>query len=255
MRNVIFLGQKRLGENCFELLLNSQDEDFKVLGVVSNKSEDVWWGSNKIYNKTLDSGIDFFDNRKPNEEEILDFIIKKDINTIISVQHSWILSEKLLNSVSGYAFNLHNAKLPDYKGNNIFSHVIINGEKYHTSTIHFMSKEVDMGDIIIENTIKVDISDTSKTLYEKANLNAEKTFKEFLKSLKSKKAFHRIPIKKSGTFYKRNSIEALKEIQNINDYQEVDRKSRAFYFDPFEPAYYIVGGKKFYVLPDSYFNS
>ena len=255
MNKIIFLGQKPLGEKCFDILLKLQTANFSVIGVVSNKSKNVWWKSNRIYKRILGTSIKFIDNDKPNEKKIYDLIIDNNINTIISVQHSWILSNKILNSVSGFAFNLHNAKLPDYKGNNIFSHIILNGEKSHTSTIHFMSKEVDMGDIIIEKATEIDSKETSKSLYKKANENALNTFKIFIKSLKNQKVFEKTPIKHSGMFYNRNSLNGLKEIHNIQDFNEVDRKSRAFFFEPFEPAFYRIRGKKFYILPECYFDS
>ena len=49
--------------------------------------------------------------------------------------------------------NLHNAKLPDYRGHNSISHEILNGETKHTTTIHKIAKEVDRGEILLEKEI------------------------------------------------------------------------------------------------------
>ena len=53
-----------------------------------------------------------------------------------------------------------------------------------------------------------------------------------------------------GQYYRRNSIEGLKRIEDPCDADEVDRKCRAFYFPPFEPAHFEKGGRRFYVLPE-----
>ena len=129
MKRIMFLGQKKLGEKCFEYLLNNHSKEFEIIAAVSNKSKNVWWRSNEIFDKTRNTNIHFIDNEKQNEDDIYECILHNKINTIISVQHCWILSEKILKTVDGNAFNLHNAKLPKYKGNNIFTHIILNGEK------------------------------------------------------------------------------------------------------------------------------
>ena len=251
MKRIMFLGQKKLGEKCFEYLLNNHSKEFEIISAVSNKCENVWWRSNEIFDKTRNTNIHFIDNEKQNEDDIYKCILHNKINTIISVQHSWILSEKILKAVDGNAFNLHNAKLPKYKGNNIFTHIILNGEKRHTSTIHFMHKQVDMGDILLEKSISIDENDTSKSLYEKAQKNAENLFELFIKKLKTKNKFSGLLIKDEGFFYKRDSLIGLREIKNLSDFNEVDKKSRAFFFNPFEPAFFIINERKFYVLPES----
>lgn len=252
MRRIMLLAQKELGERCFEIIQNNNSDNIELLAVVSNKSKKVWWGTNGIFESTKQSKIQFIDNKKPNEDLIYNTISKYNINTIISVQHSWILSERIINSVNGFAFNLHNAKLPYYKGNNIFSHVILNDEIYHTSTVHFIIEDVDMGDIVLEKKISVLKNDTSKSLYYRAQKNAEKLFSEFLKIVDNG-SIVRKKIVNNGTFYKRNSLDGLREIIDPTSYEEMDKKSRAFCFHPFEPSYCIIGDKKFYILPESYF--
>jgi hypothetical protein len=49
--------------------------------------------------------------------------------------------------------------------------------------------------------------------------------------------------------YPRNALSEHREILNTADEVEVDRKSRAFWFPPFEPAFYRTVGKKYYVVP------
>ena len=48
-------------------------------------------------------------------------------------------------------YNLHNAKLPEYRGHNDL-YEIINKEKYHYSTIHKINSKIDL-EIVYEDKI------------------------------------------------------------------------------------------------------
>lgn len=253
MRRVILMAQKPLGEECFDYLVKIQTDKFKIVTVVSNMTKNVWWKTNHIYQMSLKQGINFINNETKNEELILENILRLGINIIISVQHSWILSKKILESVNGNAFNLHNAKLPDYKGNNIFSHVILNNENTHTSTIHKMDNEVDMGDIVLEQSIKIHPEETSESLYLRANIIAIELFKKFMDKLSRQDKFKLTKITSKGTFYPKNSLDKLREIKNISNINDVKTKSRAFFFSSFEPAFFKIENKKYYILPENFY--
>ena len=249
MRRILFLGQKILGEKCFHYLKSGQFRNLKVVAVSSNKDTAKWWGTNQIYLDHQD--LVFINNSKRNDKIIQECIEKNKIDTIISVQHPWILRKETLEKVKYNAYNLHCAKLPEYKGNKICSHVILNNEKYHYSTIHMMSKKVDMGDIIFEEKYKIHPSETAETLYQKGNEMSFKLFKKLLNYLDNGIDLPRKKIKNKGTFFSINSLKDLKKINDTSDFDEVDRKSRAFLFNGFEPSYFILNKKKFFVIPDS----
>lgn len=64
-----------------------------------------------------------------------------------------------------------------------------------------------------------------------------------------KKELPRLAMPSGGMFYGRNSIDGLREIKNLADINDVKRRSRAFYFPPFENAYFMIDGQKFYIIP------
>ena len=117
-------------------------------------------------------------------------------------------------SVNSFAFNLHNAKLPDYKGHNTCNHAILNNDRTYTSTFHYLAPEVDMGDIIFEEEIEVEENETAYSLYHKAIESGEKCFANLIRSLLEHKGLSRRPIVGSGIFYPRNSIDKLREIKD-----------------------------------------
>lgn len=253
MNRILYLGQKPIGEKCYNLLLEAQSDKLCIAAAVSNTSRcNVWWDSNGIYEVCITRGFPFLDNTKRINQEIGECIQKYKVNTIISVQHPWIIPVDILEMVNFRAFNLHNAKLPVYKGYNSCNHAILNGELRYTSTIHWMEPEVDSGHIAFEETFEIDATDTALSLYQKACQAGEKAFLRLINSFNLDIPIPKYPIKENGNFYSRDSLNAFREIKDPNSFLEIDRKARAFFFPPFEPCYFVLGGHKYYVLPESY---
>lgn len=244
---VLFLGQKKLGEACFKLLVRYFDRA-QILGVVTNCTKEVWWKSHWI--STHYWGKNLISNACSSEKEIIRCIKGNKVNLLISVQHPWILSEEVLSLVNGMAFNLHNARLPDYRGYNSVNHCILNKEETYTSTIHWMIREVDMGPVAFEKSFKISEKETAKSLYAKARQSGKYVFKKFLDYLLEQKDIPRHPVIGRGRFYKRSSLGPYREVKRLEEIEYVDRIARALYFPPFEPAFYKRNGKKVYLLPE-----
>lgn len=248
---ILFLGQKTIGERCFELLIQRQDCDHRVAGVVSNQDrENVWWKSNGIYQYCLEHKLPFINNNKPNEEMIVQMINNVGAEFLISVGHQWILSKRVLSSVSGHAVNLHLAKLPDYRGNFSYNHAILNGDASYGVTLHWMTEEVDRGDYIDIREFPILEDDTAYSLYQKSLDEGAKAFQQFIDRFCSGESLPHKPMQGEGRFYSRKSLEGMREIRDIHDEEEMARKSRAFYFPPFEEAYVQIAGRKYYILPE-----
>jgi len=245
---ILYLSQKPLGNQCLNAMIEIGMQHC-IQAIVSNSEKNNWWASANEYEYAKKNNIYCIDNIIKNEELIINAINTHKINTIISVQHPWILSSNVLELVNYFAFNLHNAKIPDYKGYNSYNHAILNGEKEYFSTIHWIVDKVDMGDIAFEKSIPITSDTTSFDLIKRATVNAIVIFNEFIATLKQNKQIPRKSILQNGKFYGRNSLDMLREIKNINNYDEVDLKTRAFYNPPFDGCYYILNGKKFYINP------
>lgn len=252
MIRILFLGQKWLGERCFDILQKLQSDSVCICGVVSNSSTEVWWQTNTIYQRCLSTGIPLIANDKRNDAAIVSMIAEMNVNTIISVQHPWIIPQESISLVNDRAFNLHNARLPTYRGHNACNHAILNGDQYYTSTLHWMVAEVDAGAIAFEETVEVAPDDTARSLYEKAIESGQMVFQRLLSHLMQRQPIPHKPISGTGVLYSRNSLDHFREIRDITNPEEVDRKSRALFFPPFEPAYYRLSGKKHYVLPANF---
>jgi methionyl-tRNA formyltransferase len=246
--NVLFLGERRISMNCIIHLMN--DPFFKVKAIVTNRK----FYSGLCSSSSKKFSIDFISNDTRNVVSILSAIKKLDIDVLISVQHNWILPKNVLEAVNGNAFNLHNAKLPEYKGHNTIFHSLVNNDSTYISTIHWMHELVDSGDIIIEGITKIDAEDTAISLYIKTAEVATHAFLSLLEMLK-KKDIRRKPMCSGGIFYNRMSMERIKNIDINEDPEKIERIIRASYFPPYELAYIIIKKKKNYLIPSRYFLS
>lgn len=101
-----------------------------------------------------------------------DFLEKiKDLNVDLGVVASYNkkFPRQFLRLAKDGFINLHPSKLPNYRGANPYSHVIMNGEEESAITLHFMDEEFDTGDIISQFKFSIDLNETMGTLFFRTN--------------------------------------------------------------------------------------
>ena len=87
-----------------------------------------------------------------------------------------ILSRNFIKSFKGKILNIHPSLLPNYKGLNTHTRVLINKEKYTGCTVHFVSPRLDNGKIIIQKKIKIKKNDTPKKLAKRVLIEEHKLY-------------------------------------------------------------------------------
>ncbi len=249
MERVIFLGQKTVGERCLRVLSEASGA-LDIVGVASNTDTSVWWGSAGVFDFATQEGVPFIANDERREAELLALIADQSATAVISVQHPWILSASVLDAVDRRAWNLHNAKLPDYQGYNAANHAILNGDNAFTSTVHWMTPEADAGEVAFTETFPLTGRETAASLYDKAIEAGVAAFRRLVECLRTGEPVPREPLRGQVRFYARTSTDALRRIDNPADPDELDRKARAFWFPPFEPAFIEARGRRFHVAPE-----
>ncbi len=187
------------------------------------------------------------------ESEVMDLLESARPDFVISVQYPWILSPSVLECARGLVLNLHNAKLPDYRGHNTISHEILNREILHTSTLHWMVPEVDRGLLAMERNIEIQPEDTAYSLWKRSADSCVQLFADFLgvheRVVKNKEGSLLPP---GGSYYSKAGLPRLKLIPENATREDVDRIARAFCFPPHEPAYFLCENRKLYVLPHTF---
>lgn len=83
-----------------------------------------------------------------------------------------IMTPVLIQPWSGRMLNIHPSLLPLYKGLHTHERALADGAKIHGASVHFVSDELDGGEVIMQAQVPVLPSDTAETLSERV-LNVE----------------------------------------------------------------------------------
>lgn len=245
---VLYLGQKPIGRSCFDRLLARRNA-IEIAGVVSNTTVENWWRDRSIADACLQVRIPLISNHQRDSSGVRAIIEDRRVDVLLSVQHPWILPEELLEAVGGRAFNLHLAKLPEYKGWHACSHALLNGDASFTSTIHWMVPEVDSGSVAYEESFPIAPRDTARSLYTRAEAAGLRLFEQLLEELISGRLPPQHLPTGAGRFYGRTELDPLRGLHPRADPALLDLRARAFFFPPFEPAFIRWHDQKIYLLP------
>ncbi len=247
-RRILFMGQKPVGQRAFRRLLARQT-DIVLTGAVSNISLDGWWGDNEIHSICARNKWPFIDNAKPNNEAIRNLIEEHSVNCIVSVQHTWILPDFVIDDVNGFAFNLHLAPLPEFKGWHGGNHAILQGLGTFGVSLHWLTHEVDSGSMAYTATFPVQPDDTAQSLYRRSEEAGLRLFDRLLDDLAAGHTPERLPLQGEHRYYDAALLDRYREVKSLENAEDVDRRVRALYFPPFEPAHVKVAGRKIFLVP------
>tara|TARA_B100000749_G_scaffold177643_1_gene137213 strand:+ start:154 stop:735 length:582 start_codon:yes stop_codon:yes gene_type:complete len=110
------------------------------------------------------------------EKKLLNFLSKKNIKFICLAGFMKILSKKFIKRFSGKIINIHPSLLPKYKGLNTHQKALKNNDKYSGCTVHYVTKKVDSGKIILQKKVKIKRNDSLNTLTKKVLLEEYKLY-------------------------------------------------------------------------------
>jgi phosphoribosylglycinamide formyltransferase 1 len=108
-----------------------------------------------------------FKNIKIDEKNILMFVKKEKIKFICLAGFMRILSKNFIKTFNGKIINIHPSLLPKYKGLHTHERAIKNKDKFAGCTIHYVSKKLDSGKIIMQKKIKINFNDNANSLAKK----------------------------------------------------------------------------------------
>lgn len=92
-----------------------------------------------------------------------------DYDFLISCGWGWKINDKAIFKSTIASLNCHSSFLPDYKGASVSNHYWANCEEYSGATIHFLSKEFDTGNILIQEKVSISIKDKPLDILKKVS--------------------------------------------------------------------------------------
>lgn len=110
-------------------------------------------------------------------------IEKEHADLIVLAGFMKILSPELLSRIKVPIINIHPSLLPKFKGAHAIKDVLQSEETESGFTIHYVTKEVDAGEIIYQERVPVYLNDTEDTLSSRIKPLENKALPKIIESL------------------------------------------------------------------------
>lgn len=191
----------------------------------------------------LDNKVQTFDLKDHNDVER----ITSTYNLVISLHCKQLFPEELFTQVK--CINVHPGYNPINRGWYPQVFAIINDNKVG-ATIHEIDGEIDHGNIIDRGFVEKQITDTSKSLYDKILIKEMELLENNIEAILNN-TYHTISPESEGELYLKKDFNNLREL-DLNEKVstlELINKLRALTHGDFKNAFFIdpQSGKKVYI--------
>jgi len=183
MKNIVVLASGR-GSNL-QAIINAIKEkkiNAKISLVLSDKKEANALkiaSENNIKSKFIDPS--FFGSREGYDIYIAELIKKENPDLVVLAGYMRILTDKFIDSFEGKLINIHPSLIPAFQGLKAQKKAVEYGAKFSGCTVHFVTKELDNGPIIIQAVVPLLPEDTEKELSERILFYEHKIYPQAIK--------------------------------------------------------------------------
>lgn len=166
---IIFMGTPDFAEVSLEALYNEKSID--IIGVVTNTDKANLRGKKIKYSPvkefSLKNNLKLFQPEKiRNNTDFINEIKELKPDLLIVVAYGKILPKEILEIPKYGAINVHGSILPKYRGAAPIQRAVLNGDKETGVTTMFMDENMDTGDIILKEKIKIGINQTTGEVWD-----------------------------------------------------------------------------------------
>lgn len=185
-------------------------------------------------------GIKVYQPLKVRDEEFVKTLRAYNPDVMVVVAFGQIIPLSILKMPKFGCVNIHGSLLPKYRGAAPIQWAVLDGEKETGITTILMDEGIDTGDILLKKTIKIDMDETSGSLFDKLMALGAETILETLDELEKGSL---TPIKQgeSPTAYAKMLTKAMGLIDFTRPAKELDCFVRGM--DPWPSAYTRLSGK------------
>ena len=231
MKKIALLGSRELSEKILEWII--KQNNCEIVGVVA-PSYKTWW-NDKLKENATNWGIDTFD-------DIQDVIDKKP-DVIFSINYWKIIDEEHINQMNGKIVNIHHSHLLKYRGRYSTSWAIVNGEKYHGTSLHYITPELDNGPIISSYKCEIKDDDTAESLFTRVEELAFDMFKDNFNNILDDKIDNFLEPESNYYHYDKDSNKDL-EMDYGYPLEDIYNWVRAWSFKDRPKPYFTYKGKR-----------
>ena len=156
------------GSNLQSIIDNADRIDLQICCVISNNKDAFGLKravSSKIQTYVIEPKL--FNSKEAFDEELISIIDHHEVELIVLAGYMRVLTPLFISNYFGKILNIHPSLLPKFPGLNTHQKAIEASEKIHGASVHFVTKELDGGPLICQESVCIEDEDTAKTLSEK----------------------------------------------------------------------------------------
>ena len=173
---IIFMGTSQFAVPTLKAIINS---DVELLCAITQpdrpSGRKLKTIPSPVKEVALESNVPLHQPERVRKREFIEEVLKPlSPDLIVVVAFGQILPEAILSLPPLGCVNVHPSLLPRYRGAAPIQRAIMNGEKETGVTVMFMDEGEDTGDVILQEKMEIDISDTAERLSQRlAELGAQ----------------------------------------------------------------------------------
>ena len=166
--NIMFMGTPEFAVESLEALY--AHEGFSVTSVVTREDKPRGRGHKMTHTAVYDCadshGTKIYQPKNLKKENFEEILLAEKPDLIAVVAYGRILPEYVLDFPKYGCVNVHSSLLPKYRGAAPMQQCIINGEKITGVTTMLMDKGLDTGDMLLKESVEIDVNDTFETIHD-----------------------------------------------------------------------------------------
>ena len=128
-----------------------------------------------------ENNLELYSPKELRSPEEIKFIRDMNLDFIVVIAYGLILPQEILNLPKFGCYNLHASILPRWRGAAPIQRSMIEGDEMTGVTIMKMNKGLDTGDIVLQDKLKINISESYTELETRLSLMGAELFEKFFK--------------------------------------------------------------------------
>jgi phosphoribosylglycinamide formyltransferase-1 len=108
-----------------------------------------------------------FDSRQHFDAALNAVLVSRQVELVACAGFMRIMTPSLIDAWDGRMINIHPSLLPAYRGLHTHERALADGTKTHGCTVHYVSAELDAGEIIMQAEVAVEAGDSPEKLAER----------------------------------------------------------------------------------------
>lgn len=231
-KTAVLLGDGRMAQEALKVLEAAPSLDLSVV-VHHGASRRGFRQLRAVDNSRPDKLIEC---KNVNDEDVYRRLAALEPDVILNVNNFDLIKPRLLRLPKDGIINFHNGPVPSYRGVNIPSWVIINGESRHAVTWHLVDEGVDTGPVVSESWFDLSDSETAISLIFRCIDEGIRILPTILDDYAAGNLTVK-PQEGEGRYYSRKDTPNGGRIDFTTTCAEIDRLVRGLTFHPFRNTF------------------